>query len=213
MTRSGSPSVMSTSGQIGRRRVREVVEPPRLFVALEIEPPVRDVVPREEGLELVAALGPAMARRSRTGARSSGWCVCQSSSRSSSDGIQLLLRRIPRLHQVVVELDVVDRPDRDIGVGVRGEQHAASPRAPALGAAREQLDAGHRRHALIGDDEGDGALLRAQRPQDVQGCIARWHGVDLEVLRVMAVEVAPNCSEDGRIVVNRHDRRLGHGAT
>ena len=36
--------------------------------------------------------------------------------------IQLLLRRIPRLEQVVVETDVVDRLDRDVGVGVRREQ-------------------------------------------------------------------------------------------
>ena len=37
---------------------------------------------------------------------------------------QLLLGRIPRLEQVVVERDLVDRGDRRLGVGVCGQQHA-----------------------------------------------------------------------------------------
>jgi hypothetical protein len=36
------------------------------------------------------------------------------------DRIELLLRRLPRLEQVVVHVDDVDRGDRGIGVGVRG---------------------------------------------------------------------------------------------
>jgi hypothetical protein len=38
--------------------------------------------------------------------------------------VQLLLGRVPRLEQVVVEVDDVDRVDRGVGVGVRGQQHA-----------------------------------------------------------------------------------------
>ena len=37
---------------------------------------------------------------------------------------ELLLGRIPRLEQVVVERDLVDRRDRGVGVGVGGQQHA-----------------------------------------------------------------------------------------
>ena len=40
------------------------------------------------------------------------------------DGVELLLRRVPRLEQVVVERDLVDRLDRGLGVGVGGEQDA-----------------------------------------------------------------------------------------
>jgi hypothetical protein len=39
--------------------------------------------------------------------------------------VELLLRRVPRLEQVVVEVDHVDRVDRGAGVGVGGEQHPA----------------------------------------------------------------------------------------
>ena len=43
-----------------------------------------------------------------------------------------LLGRRPRLHQVVVEPDVVDRLDRDVGVGVGGEQHELGVRGRRL---------------------------------------------------------------------------------
>ena len=39
------------------------------------------------------------------------------------DRVELLLRRVPRLEQVVVEVDDVDRVDRGVGVRVRGQQH------------------------------------------------------------------------------------------
>ncbi len=39
--------------------------------------------------------------------------------------VELLLRRIPRLEQVVVHVDQVDRLDGGVGVGVGGEQRAA----------------------------------------------------------------------------------------
>ena len=42
--------------------------------------------------------------------------------------VELLLRRVPRLEQVVVEVDDVDRLDRGVGVGVGGQQHPARPR-------------------------------------------------------------------------------------
>jgi hypothetical protein len=41
------------------------------------------------------------------------------------DGVELLLGWIPRLEQVVVEVDDIDRLDRGVGVGVRGEERAA----------------------------------------------------------------------------------------
>ena len=136
----------------GRRRSasRGVVQPQRFVVAFEIEPAVRHVVAGEERLDLVAALRPAVADDPHDGVRGRGAPSRQSLSRSSSDRVQPLLGRVPRLQQVVVEADVVDRLDRDVGVGVRGEQHE-------LGVGRvharllEELDAGHLRHALVGE--------------------------------------------------------------
>ena len=75
--------------------------------------------------------------------------------------VEPLLGRIPRLQQVVVEAEVVDRLDRDVGVGVRGEQHELR-----LGRVRtrllEELDAGHLRHALVGRDQRDRALAQRE---------------------------------------------------
>ncbi len=116
--RSGSRSGMRTSG----RSVAAAGRRSWIFRASssrsEIEPPIRDVVAPEECLDLVASRRPAMPDHAdpaviRVGTLHTGEQVVE-------DGIQLVLRPVPWLHQVVVEVDVVDRPDRDIGVGVHG---------------------------------------------------------------------------------------------
>ena len=56
-----SPSGTSTSGRSAAPGLRELVQPLRLVVALEVEPAVRHVVAGEERLDLVAALRPAVA--------------------------------------------------------------------------------------------------------------------------------------------------------
>ena len=77
----------------------------------------------------------------------------QSLSSSSMTGYRLLLGRVPRLEQVVVEADVVDRLDRHVGVGVRGEQDELGVGrltcAPARGTRRRSSPAfaGPRRSA------------------------------------------------------------------
>src|SRR3712207_7286958 len=42
--------------------------------------------------------------------------------------VELLVRRVPRLEQVGVDIDDVDRLDGGVGVRVRGQQRAAGPR-------------------------------------------------------------------------------------
>jgi hypothetical protein len=66
------------------------------------------------------------------------------------DGVELLLRRVPRLEQVVVDVDDVDRADRGVGVGVRGEQGSAGARED-VHRLLEELDAGHARHPVVGE--------------------------------------------------------------
>jgi hypothetical protein len=68
--------------------------------------------------------------------------------------VQVLVGRVPGLREVVVDAHLVDRPDRRVGVGVRGEQHAPRVGRP-LGGPREELDARHPRHALVGEQERD----------------------------------------------------------
>ena len=76
------------------------------------------------------------------------------------DRVQPLVRWVPRLQQVVVEPDVVDGLDRHACVGVRREQQETRlGRLPAH--LLQQLDPGHPRHALVGDDERDCPVLAA----------------------------------------------------
>ena len=125
--RSVSPSGTSTSGRSVGLRLGQVAQPLALGVALDVVPAVWHVVAGQEGLDLVAALGPPVpddadvGRVVRVGLRPVAEQVVD-------DGVEPLFGRIPRLEQVVVQADVVDRLDRDVGVGVRGEQEVLRAR-------------------------------------------------------------------------------------
>ena len=119
--RSVSPSGTSRERQIGRRRVGEVVQPAGLGVALDVIPPVGHVVAGQEYLDVVAAIRPPVPDHPHVvGVVRVG--LPPVAEQVVDDGVQPLLRRVPRLEQVVVEADVVDRLDRDVCVGVRREQ-------------------------------------------------------------------------------------------
>ncbi|HEV2874435.1 MAG TPA: hypothetical protein VGW14_04740, partial [Thermoleophilaceae bacterium] len=90
------------------------------------------------------------------------------------DREQLLLRRVPRLEQVVVERDLVDRRDRRLGVGVRGQQDALGV-GSELARLDEVLGAGHAGHALVGDQQRDLVAARAQLAHDLERLLPR-HG-------------------------------------
>ena len=85
----------------------------------------------------------------------------------AEDRIQPFLRRIPRLHQVVIEPDVVDRPDGSLGVGVGREQNALGGREKRDGLA-EELDAGHLRHALVHEEQRNGIIAELQLAQRIE---------------------------------------------
>jgi hypothetical protein len=95
--------------------------PPGLLVALHVEPAVRHVVAGEEGLHLVRALRPPVAEDADL--RRLGWVRVRPVVEEAVDHrVEPLLLRVPGLEHVVVEGDVVDRLDRDVGVGVRRQQ-------------------------------------------------------------------------------------------
>ena len=83
------------------------------------------------------------------------------------DGVELLLRRVPGLVEVVVDAGGVDGADGRFGVGVGGEQDA-----PRLGieiaGPLQQLDAGHARHALVAEEQRHRLLAGLQLGQGVQ---------------------------------------------
>ncbi len=63
--------------------------------------------------------------------------------------VEVLLRRIPGLQQVMVDPDRVDRPDGRVGVGVGGEENLL--RFGEEGnALLQELHAAHAGHPLVG---------------------------------------------------------------
>ena len=121
--RSGSRSGTSTSGRSVARATGQLEQPPALLVALDVVPAVGDVVAGEERLQLVGAVRPAVADHLDVvgDLRVAASPVAE---QVVDHREQPVLGRVPRLEQVVVEADVVDRGDRDVGVGVRREQQA-----------------------------------------------------------------------------------------
>ena len=135
----------------------------RLALALHVQPAEGDLVAGEEVAQLVRLAREAVAhdahRRLRDAAR--GRPVGQ---QVVDHREQLLLGRVPGLEQVVVEVHVVDRLDRGLGVGVGGEQHALGRREqrPRL---LQQLHSAHAGHALVGHREGQGRAAQLELVQ------------------------------------------------
>ena len=126
------------------------------------------------------------------------------------DRVELLLRRVPRLEQVVVDVDEVDRLDRGVGVGVRREQHPPGVREDVHGLL-EELDAVHVRHPVVGEDHRDllaAQLELAQRLQDLLPGLA----ADDPVLPAVAPPQVPGDGpRHARVVVDGDDRGTAHG--
>jgi len=122
---------------------------------------------------------------------------------------QSILGRVPRLEEVLVEADLVDRPDGDVGVGVGREEHAL--RARQEGQRRtEQLDAGHRGHPLVGDEQGDRRAAQDQAADGIEGVGARARGHDPVVAPEPAPQLALHGAQDLGVVVDDQDDRVRH---
>ncbi len=120
------------------------------------------------------------------------------------DRVELLLRRVPGLEQVVVEVDDVDRVDRRAGVGVRGQQHAPRARVHAEGLL-EELDAVHLRHAVVGEDHRHQVAPQLQLAQRLQCGLAGLGAHDPVPGAVVAPQVTGDGPGDPRVVVHGQD--------
>ena len=123
------------------------------------------------------------------------------------DRVELLLGRVPGLEQVVVEVDLVDRLDRRLGVGVGGEQHALGlgrrARAPRRGTRSPtcRACAGRRPAARP-------ASPRARSSRSASSASLAGGGAqDPVALAEPAPQVARDGGEHGRLVVDGDDRR------
>ncbi len=120
------------------------------------------------------------------------------------DGVELLLRRVPRLEQVVVEVDDVDRVDGGAGVRVRGEQDPARAGVDVQGLFQE-FDAVHLGHAVIGHDHGHQVAPQLQLPQGIEGALTGLGAHDAVGLAVPAPKVARHGTRHSGVVVHGQD--------
>ncbi len=173
---------------------------------LHVEPAVRHHVAAEELLERVrgGGVGVPYDRQRGAGGLELGMPVIQ---QVGDDGVEPLLRRIPRFHEVVVELRLVDGLDGRRRVRVGGEQHALGARVELAGAAQE-LQARHARHALVHQEEGHRVVRQLGLLQQLQRGFARVGPQDAVARAVLAPQVARHGAQHSRVVVHRQDDRF-----
>jgi hypothetical protein len=88
------------------------------------------------------------------------------------DRVELLVRRMPGLEQVVVQTDVVDSGDRRLGVRVGGQEDPLRLRVERED-LEEELRAGHLRHPLVDQEERHGRPALLQLPRRLRALRAR----------------------------------------
>src|SRR5690606_7452016 len=118
-----------------------------------------------------------------------------------------LLRRVPRLHEVVVQAGLVDRLDGRLGVRVGGEQHAARL-GEQLPRAADELEPAHLRHALVDQEEGDVVATQLGLLRELQSALAGVGPQHAVRLAVVTAQVPGHGGENGRVVIDRYDQRL-----
>ena len=192
-------------GQVVGGHPGQLREALALLVELDVEPAVGHVVAGQERLHLVAAVGPPVVDDPDVGGLV-GVLGVPVAEQVVDDGVEVLLRRVPRLEQVVVEPDVVDRRDGHTRVGVRREQQplGALGEAALLG-GRKRLDAGHLRHPLVDRDQGDGPVAQGQLRQHLQCLLARGGTHDPVVAAVAAPQVTADGGGNLLVVVDGQD--------
>lgn len=120
------------------------------------------------------------------------------------DRIELLLRRVPGLEQIVVQVDDVDRVDGGIGVRVRGQEHPPRSWVDADGLFQE-LDAVHLRHPVVREDHGDQIPPQLQLPQGLDGGLPGLGPHDPVVAPVPAPQIPRDGPRHPGVVIHRQN--------
>jgi hypothetical protein len=121
--------------------------------------------------------------------------------------VELLGGRLPRLQQVVVEVDHVDRLDGRVGVGIGGQQGSPGVREQVHGLLQE-LKAAHLRHAIVGQQHRHRVAAEPDLPQRLQRLVPRLGPHDPEVLPVALAQIPGDRPRHPWVVVHREQYRL-----
>ena len=119
---------------------------------------------------------------------------------------QLLLRRVPRLQQVVIERHLVDRLDRRLSVGVRRQQHALGLRhqLPRLHEIVGPRQAGH---PLVSDQQRDLLAPGANLLEEIEPLGTRTGAHHPIALTKAAPQITRDRRQHRRLIIDRNDRR------
>jgi hypothetical protein len=120
------------------------------------------------------------------------------------DWIQVLLRRIPGFHQVMIECDLVDRFDSGLGIRVGSQQDFTSIRI-YLGGIFEELSAAHVRHSLIYQEKRDDAAALAQLTQRRKRFFTGAGFEDAVAFPILAAQVALDSAQNFYLIVEDED--------
>ncbi len=181
-----------------------------LGIAFDVQPLVGDLAAREEFLDLVRTGRPKGAGDANAVVwhRHAGEPVAQ---QFVQNGVEPVLRRVPGLHQVVVETDGVDAGDGGIGICIGGQQHPFRLRIKFDRFAQEFHPA-HRRHALVGEQQRQRCIAALEFLHRLQGFRPGTRLDDAVVVLVVRLQISCDGVEHVRLVVDGHDDRFVHGA-
>ena len=168
------------------------------------------MVAGQEVLDLVAAVAPPVPHDAHVGAVV-GVGLVPVAEQVVDDGVEPLRGRVPRLEQVVVEPDRVDRLDRHVGVGVRREQQQLGA-GSVLARALQELDPRHLRHALVGGDQRHPTVAQRELGEHLERLGTGAGADDAVVLAVARAQVARDRLRHLGVVVHGEDGRLRHGS-
>jgi hypothetical protein len=117
------------------------------------------------------------------------------------DRIKLLLWRVPWLGEIVVNLGGVDRPDGGLGIGVGGEQGALGFGIKLLRLLKK-IDAGHARHALVGEEQGDRVASLLELDAGIEGRLSGTRPQDAICRAIFSAQVLDDRLKHAHVVVD-----------
>ena len=137
--------------------------------------------------------------------------ACQALEEVVEHRIELLLRRVPGLEEVVVQVDHVDGVDGGTRIGICGQQNAPGGREE-VHRLLEELDAVHLRHPIVRQEQRHHVAAQLQFPKRLQSLIARLGPDDPVVPSVGAAQISCDGAGHFGVVINGQDRgaSLGH---
>ena len=208
---------MREDGAVGKDSDRErgLVQARRLYqqrgfgLGFDIQPLVRHLVTRQELADGVRFRRPAVPDDADPFEwwPEAGLPVAQ---QIVEHRVESLFGWVPRLHQVVVQADFVDGPDRRLGVGVRGQKDTLDfgIEADRFG---EELDAGLPGHALVDQEQRDRVVSQLEALHGRQRGRAGIRAHDPVILPIPAAQVALHRGENRPVVIHCKDYWLWHG--